>query len=88
MSRLRLGSNFAVFALFFGLSLLETFQAVNWLRAAFWLAIATVFLYADRKRRQELSRSPFINDDRLMPERIQSSLHMVIWAVKARTSLD
>jgi hypothetical protein len=53
MSSLRLGSNFAVFALFFGLSLLEALQAGNWLRAAFWLAIATVFLYADRKRHQE-----------------------------------
>ena len=49
MSRLRLGSNFAVFALFFGLSLLEAFQAGNWLRAAFFLAIAIVFLFADRK---------------------------------------
>jgi len=53
MSSLRLGSNFAVFALFFGLSLLEAFQAGNWLRAAFWLALATVFLYSDRKRSQE-----------------------------------
>jgi hypothetical protein len=53
MSSLRLGSNFAVFALFFGLSLLEVFQAGNWLRAAFWLAIAAVFLYADRKTHQE-----------------------------------
>ena len=53
MSSLRLGSNFAVFALFFGLSLLKAFQAGNWLRAAFWLAMATVFLYADRQRRQE-----------------------------------
>ncbi len=53
MSRFGLGSNFAVFTLFFGLSLLEAFQAGNWLRAAFWLAIAIVFLYADRKTHQE-----------------------------------
>jgi len=53
MSSFRLGSNFAVFVLFFGLSLLEAFQAGNWLRAGFWLAIATVFLYADRQRHQE-----------------------------------
>ena len=51
---MRLGSNFAVFLLFFGLSLLEAFQTRNWLRAAFWLAIAVVFLYADRRGRQEL----------------------------------
>ena len=55
-SSLRLGSNFAVFLLFFGLSLLEAFQAGNWLRAAFWLAIATVFLYADQKRDEEQRR--------------------------------
>jgi hypothetical protein len=50
MKNLRLGSNFAVFLLFFGLSMLEAFQTRNWLKAAFWLAIAAVFLYVDRKR--------------------------------------
>jgi hypothetical protein len=54
MKNLRLGSNFAVFLLFFGLSMLEAFQTRNWLKAAFWLAIAAVFLYADRKRQQKL----------------------------------
>ena len=53
MKNLRLGSNFAVFLLFFGLSMLEAFQTRNWLRAAFWLAIATVFLYIDRKQQHE-----------------------------------
>jgi cell division protein FtsW (lipid II flippase) len=48
---MRLGTNFAVFLLFFGLSFLEAFQTRNWLRAAFWVAIAIAFLYADRKRR-------------------------------------
>lgn len=56
MSSLRLGSNFAVFVLFFGLSVLEVFQAGSWLRAAFWLAIAAVFLYGDRTRHQEQSK--------------------------------
>ena len=51
LRNMRLGSNFAVFLLFFGLSLLEAFQTHNWLRAAFWVAIAIAFLYADRKRR-------------------------------------
>ena len=53
MKNLGLGSNFAVFLLFFGLSLLEAFQTRNWLRAAFWLAIAIVFLYTDRKRQPQ-----------------------------------
>lgn len=50
---MRLSSNFAVFLLFFGLSLLEAFQTRSWLRAAFWFAIAIVFLYTDRKRQPE-----------------------------------
>jgi hypothetical protein len=50
MKNLRLGSNFAVFLLFFGLATLEAFQTRNWLKAAFWLAIAAVFLYVDRRR--------------------------------------
>ena len=53
MKNLRLGSNFAVFLLFFGLSMLEAFKTRNWLKAGFWLAIATVFLNVDRKRQPE-----------------------------------
>lgn len=53
MKNLRLSSNFAVFVLFFGLSWLEAIQTHNWLRAAFWLAIAIAFLYADRKRQPQ-----------------------------------
>ena len=49
MKRLKLGSNFAVFVLFFGIAALEAFQTQSWLKAIFWLAIAVVFLYADRK---------------------------------------
>jgi hypothetical protein len=53
MKNLRLSSNFTIFVLFFGLSMLEAFESRNWLRAAFWVAIAIAFLYADRKRRPE-----------------------------------
>ena len=47
---INLGANFAVFVLFFGVSLLEAFQTRNWLKALFWLAIGIVFLLADRKK--------------------------------------
>lgn len=47
MRRLTLGANFVVFLLFFGIALLEALQARNWIKAAFWLAIGTVFLLAD-----------------------------------------
>jgi hypothetical protein len=51
MRGIKLGANFAVFLLFFGVSLLEAFQTRNWLKAVFWLAIAFVFLLADRRNR-------------------------------------
>ena len=53
MKRIRLGTNFAVFVLFFGVATLETLQTRNWLKAAFWLAISIVFLVADNLRRED-----------------------------------
>jgi hypothetical protein len=47
MKKIRLGTNFAVFLLFFGVALFEAFQTRNWIKAIFWLAIAIVFLLAD-----------------------------------------
>lgn len=47
MKSLRIGTNFAVFLLFFGVATLETFETKNWMKAAFWLAIGIVFLVAD-----------------------------------------
>jgi hypothetical protein len=51
MAKLRLGANFAVFLLFFGVAALEAFQTQNWIRAAFWLAIGLVFLLADNLKK-------------------------------------
>lgn len=48
--RLRLGTNFAVFVLFFGVATLEAWQSRNWLKAALWLGISIVFLVADNFR--------------------------------------
>jgi hypothetical protein len=53
MKRLRLGNNFAVFALFFGVATLEAFQTRNWLKAGFWLAIGIVFLLTDNFATQD-----------------------------------
>jgi len=47
MKRLRLGTNAAMFLLFFGVATLEAFQTQNWLKTIFWVAIALVFLAAD-----------------------------------------
>jgi len=53
MRRLKLGTNFTVFVLFFGIATLEAFQTRNWIKAAFWLAIGIVFLLADNQRQDE-----------------------------------
>lgn len=47
MNRIGLGTNVAVFLLFFGVALIEALQSGSWLKAAFWLAIGFVFLIAD-----------------------------------------
>lgn len=52
MKRIKLSSNFAIFALFFGVATLEAFQTRNWLKAAFWLTIGVVFLVADNMKRE------------------------------------
>lgn len=53
MRKITLGTNFTIFVLFFGLALLEAFQTRDWIRAAFWLAIAFVFLIADNLKKPE-----------------------------------
>ena len=53
LKRIRLGTNFAVFLLFFGVATLEALQTRNWLKAAFWLVIGIVFLVADNSGSDE-----------------------------------
>lgn len=53
MRRIKLGANFAVFLLFFGIAMLEAFQTGNRIKATFWLAIGIVFLAADNLKRGE-----------------------------------
>jgi hypothetical protein len=55
MKKLRIGVNFTVFLLFFGVALLEALQAQNWLKSAFWVAIGTVFLLGDQLRNRRPS---------------------------------
>jgi len=51
MKKIKLGTNFAVFILFFGVGILEAFQTSNWPKAVFWFAIGIVFLVADNLKR-------------------------------------
>lgn len=52
MAGIRLGTNVAVFLLFFGVSVVEAFDTRNWLKAALWLGIGVVFLLADNLKRR------------------------------------
>lgn len=53
--KIKLGTNFTVFVLFFGIATLEAFQTRNWLKALFWLAIAIVFLLGDNLRKSSIT---------------------------------
>jgi hypothetical protein len=53
LNMFKLGANFAIFALFFGVATLEALQSQNWLKATFWLSIGVVFLWADNKGRRD-----------------------------------
>jgi hypothetical protein len=55
MMGIKLGANFTVFLLFFGVAAIEAFQTGNWIKAAFWLAIGIVFLAADNLRKPDAS---------------------------------
>ena len=49
--KLKFGTNFAIFILFFGLAALEAVQTANWLKVGFWIAISLVFLFADNMKK-------------------------------------
>ena len=51
MKRVKLGINFTVSLIFFGIATLEAFESGNWIRIAFWLAIGIAFLIADNLRK-------------------------------------
>ena len=56
MKRIKLGIGFTVFIIFFGLSVIEAFQKRNWLWAALWVIIGTIFLVADNMKKGQLKK--------------------------------
>ena len=46
----KLGANFAVFILFFGIAFIEAFQKQNWLEAILFLALGVMSLWADLRK--------------------------------------
>jgi len=49
---MKLGKNFAVFVLFFGIALLEAAQSHNWLLASLFALLGLVFLFADNPKKK------------------------------------
>ena len=52
MRRPVFGANMAIFLLFFGIATLDAIRFHAWLSVAFWVAVATVFLFVDVRREQ------------------------------------
>jgi hypothetical protein len=56
MKLLKIRASFAVFLLFFGISVLEAFRTRNWLNVAFWIGIAILFLIADNLKDSKIQK--------------------------------
>jgi hypothetical protein len=52
MKKIKLGANFAIFVLFFGVALIEAFQRQNWPEAVIFILLGLLFLWADIKKSQ------------------------------------
>jgi hypothetical protein len=57
MKKIKLGSGFAIFIIFFGISLLEAFKSHNWLMAAFWLGMGLLFVVGDNMRKHNNAKA-------------------------------
>lgn len=51
MKKIKLGTNFTAFLLFFGIATLDALKTQNWSQAAFWLIVGLVFLTADNLKK-------------------------------------
>ena len=51
---MKLGTNMAVFILFFGMALVEAFRSKSWLLAGLFFGIGLIFLYADSMKKKPL----------------------------------
>jgi hypothetical protein len=47
MKKIRIGTNFTVFALFFGIAAIDAFTSRNYIWMAFWMVMGIFFLIAD-----------------------------------------
>lgn len=47
-----LGTNSAIFLLFFGVSTIDAIWTHNWIRALLWLGVGSIFLLADMREKR------------------------------------
>jgi hypothetical protein len=52
MKKLRPGTGFVIFVLFFGIAFLEAFRTKDWWSVAFWAAMAMIFLLLDNRKNE------------------------------------
>ena len=50
MKGFRIGANFTIFILFFGIALVEAFQKQNWLGALLFILLGIVFIWAENRK--------------------------------------
>ena len=60
MKDFKIGTNLAVFILFFGIALIEAFQKQNWLEAFLFVLLGIVFIWAGSRKTYDL-RSVWIH---------------------------
>ncbi len=51
MKNFKIGANFAVFVLFFGIALIEAFKNQNWLEAALFVLLGLMFLWVGKGKK-------------------------------------
>ena len=52
MKNIKLGANFAVFIIFFGIAFIEVFQKNNWLEGLLFAALGILSIWADSRKSQ------------------------------------
>jgi hypothetical protein len=51
VGRVSFGAGFAIFVIFFGISLVEPLRTGSWVEVVFWLGLGILFFVADNLRR-------------------------------------
>jgi hypothetical protein len=50
MKKIKFGTGFTIFIIFFGIAVVEAFDKQDWIWVVLWILIGMVFLYADNMK--------------------------------------